>query len=86
MISYTSRTDKGDKEYTIKFKTDNYEEFKKIEEEIRKLIDKRNTLRLLTEKIDSKENNDNKAHISIGSNDAILLTKQYDINGNEVGK
>ena len=86
MISYTSRTDKGDKEYTIKFKTDNYEEFKKIEEEIRKLIDKRNTLRLLTEKIDTKENNDDKSPISIGSNDAILLTKQYDINGNEVGK
>lgn len=51
VISYNSQIGEG--LYSIQFETNEFDEFKKIEDEIRKLIDKRVTVRLLKE---SKEN------------------------------
>lgn len=51
VISYNSQIGEG--LYSIQFETNEFDEFKKIEDEIRKLIDKRVTVRLLKE---AKEN------------------------------
>lgn len=57
VISYNSQIGEG--LYSIQFETNEFDEFKKIEDEIKKLIDKRVTVRLLKE---SKEN-DKQDHI-----------------------
>lgn len=57
VISYNSRVEDG--KYFIEFESNDYEEFKKIEDEIRKLIDKRVTMKLLKEKASENYVHDN---------------------------
>lgn len=57
VISYNSRVEDG--KYFIEFESNDYEEFKKIEDEIRKLIDKRVTMKLLKEKVSENYVHDN---------------------------
>ena len=51
-VSYNSQV--GDGIYQIQFESDNYDDFKKVEDKIRELIDKRVNLKLLTEQYSTK--------------------------------
>lgn len=51
-ISYNSQV--GDGVYQIQFESDSYDDFKKVEDKIRELIDKRVNLKLLTEQYNTK--------------------------------
>lgn len=51
-ISYNSQV--GDDVYKIQFESDSYDDFKKVEDKIRELIDKRVNLKLLTEQYNTK--------------------------------
>lgn len=51
-VSYNSQV--GDGVYQIQFESDNYDDFKKVEDKIRELIDKRVNLKLLTEQYSTK--------------------------------
>jgi C-terminal processing protease CtpA/Prc len=51
-ISYNSQV--GDGIYQIQFESDSYDDFKKVEDKIRELIDKRVNLKLLTEQYNTK--------------------------------
>lgn len=51
-ISYNSQV--GDGVYQIQFESDSYEDFRKVEDKIRELIDKRVNLKLLAEQYNTK--------------------------------
>ena len=51
-ISYNSQV--GDDVYKIQFESDSYDDFKKVEDKIRELIDKRVNLKLLAEQYNTK--------------------------------
>lgn len=51
-MSYNSQV--GDGVYQIQFESDSYDDFKKVEDKIRELIDKRVNLKLLAEQYNTK--------------------------------
>lgn len=51
-MSYNSQV--GDGVYQIQFESDSYEDFRKVEDKIRELIDKRVNLKLLAEQYNTK--------------------------------